>query len=52
MVKHFNHSTTQPFNQVIWYGDDDLGRRLPSGVYFVQLEAGDFKKVKKTILLR
>jgi hypothetical protein len=37
---------------IFWFGDDDFGRRLPSGVYFVRLEAGDFKQVEKAILLR
>jgi len=37
---------------VVWFGEDDSGRRLPSGVYFVRLEAGDFKQVEKAVLLR
>ncbi|MGB9669370.1 MAG: T9SS type A sorting domain-containing protein, partial [Anaerolineales bacterium] len=64
LVKQFNHLSAnypprnladggiQPFNQVIWYGDEDSGRRLPSGVYFVQLEAGDYRQTEKVILLR
>ncbi len=37
---------------VIWSGDDDLGRRLPAGVYFVRLEAGKFRQIEKAVLLR
>jgi flagellar hook assembly protein FlgD len=37
---------------IFWDGKDDSGRRLPSGVYFVRLEAGDFKQVEKAVLLR
>ncbi|MGQ9535057.1 MAG: clostripain-related cysteine peptidase [bacterium] len=52
LVKQFNHLTIQPFNQVAWQGDDDLGRKVPAGVYFVELATGDYKKVEKAILLR
>ncbi|MGB9722112.1 MAG: M14 family zinc carboxypeptidase [bacterium] len=64
LVKSFNHLAAnhpprnladggiQPFNRVVWHGDDDLGRRLPSGVYFVRLEVGDYKQIEKVILLR
>ncbi|MEO0185692.1 MAG: fibronectin type III domain-containing protein, partial [candidate division WOR-3 bacterium] len=38
--------------QVVWDACDGLGRRLPAGVYFVRLEAGEFKKVEKAMLLR
>ncbi|MEO0095526.1 MAG: S8 family serine peptidase [candidate division WOR-3 bacterium] len=38
--------------QIIWDGDDFLGRRLPAGVYFIKFEAGGAKKIKKTVLLR
>ncbi len=37
---------------VVWNGTDDAGRKLPAGVYFVQLEAGDYKATEKVILLR
>ncbi|MGB9721987.1 MAG: C25 family cysteine peptidase [bacterium] len=64
VVKQFNHLSAnhpprnladggiQPFNQVVWYGDDDSGRLLPAGVYFIRFEAGDYKQVEKAILLR
>ncbi|MEO0189901.1 MAG: T9SS type A sorting domain-containing protein, partial [candidate division WOR-3 bacterium] len=52
VVKQFNHLTIQPFNQLVWDGRDDLGRKLPAGVYFVRLEAGDYKQVEKAVLLR
>ncbi|MEO0106494.1 MAG: T9SS type A sorting domain-containing protein [candidate division WOR-3 bacterium] len=52
LVKQFNHLANCPFNQIVWSGNDELGRKLPAGIYFVKLEAGDFKKVEKVNLLR
>jgi len=62
LVKSFNHLIIQPFsaeggsasggNQVVWSGDDDLGRAVPPGVYFIRLEAADFKRVEKIILIK
>jgi len=37
---------------ISWDGTDDSGRRLSPGVYFVRLEADEFKKTEKAILLR
>jgi len=37
---------------ILWFGEDDSGRRLPSGVYFIRLEDGGFRKTEKAILLR
>jgi len=58
LTKQFNHLSTnqhggiQPYNQVIWDGLDDAGRRVPAGVYFVQLEAEGERITEKVILLR
>jgi hypothetical protein len=35
-----------------WNGCDDVGRRVPAGVYFVQFEAAGYKKVEKAVLLK
>jgi hypothetical protein len=37
---------------ITWNGDDDVGRRVPAGVYFVQLEGDGKNLTEKTILLR
>ncbi len=39
-------------SSVRWWGDDNLGQRLPAGVYFVRLDVGDYTKTEKVILLR
>lgn len=37
---------------VKWNGTDNLNRKLPSGVYFLQLQAGDYSATKKLLLIR
>ena len=37
---------------IIWDGRNSNGNRVSSGIYFYKLEAGDYQKVKKMILLR
>lgn len=37
---------------ILWFGTDLAGRRLPAGVYFIQLESGDTRLTKKAVLLR
>jgi hypothetical protein len=51
IVKQFNHLTNYQ-SSVIWFGEDNSGRRLPSGVYFIRLETDGFKKNEKVILLK
>jgi hypothetical protein len=49
VVKVFNHLTN---NQIFWNGTDNLNRRLPSGVYFVRLQAGDYSATEKVLLIK
>ena len=37
---------------VSWDGRDESGRRLASGVYFVELRAGDDRQVRRAVLLK
>jgi len=37
---------------VVWDGRDSEGKDVSSGIYFYKLEAGEFQKVRKMILLR
>ncbi len=52
LVKSFNHLTIQPFNQIVWSGDDESGRPLPNGIYFIRLESGKIRTLEKAVLLR
>ncbi|MEO0226664.1 MAG: S8 family serine peptidase [candidate division WOR-3 bacterium] len=37
---------------MVWDGKDDKGRKLASGIYFYQFAAGEFKDIKKAVLLK
>ncbi|MEO0228147.1 MAG: clostripain-related cysteine peptidase [candidate division WOR-3 bacterium] len=54
VVKSFNPESCilNHTSGIIWSGNDDLGRRLPAGVYFVRLESGDYKQIEKVVLLK
>jgi hypothetical protein len=53
VVKSFSLTTDYcVLGTIVWDGTDDLGRRLPSGVYFVRLATDAFKQIEKAILLR
>ncbi len=38
--------------EIHWQGRDDRGRRLPSGVYFIRLETGDFRVSHKVVMVQ
>ncbi len=40
------------YHQVIWTGKNNLGQEVPSGIYLVKIEAGDFRAYKKMIKIR
>jgi hypothetical protein len=37
---------------VSWDGQDDLGRKVPAGVYFVRFDTDHCQQIEKTILFR
>jgi hypothetical protein len=49
MVKEFSHLSNQ---QIIWNGIDEGNRELPSGVYFLKIEAGEHTATMKLLLVR
>ena len=40
------------YYKVLWDGKDDLGKAVPSGIYFYRLEAGDFTAMRKMVVMR
>jgi hypothetical protein len=54
LVKDFSHFTLDARRPTLlsWYGTDESGELLPSGVYFVQAKGGDLNLTKKVILQR
>ncbi len=52
MIRKWDYETIRQSNRIIWDGTDDSGRKLPSGIYFVKLEEGEFKKTEMVILLK
>lgn len=47
-----NESYPAGAHRVRWEGRGSDGVRLPSGVYFVKLQVGDFKSVRKILLTK
>ncbi|MEO0129866.1 MAG: FlgD immunoglobulin-like domain containing protein [candidate division WOR-3 bacterium] len=52
LVKHIRINDCHGKHTFIWDGTDDNGNKLPSGCYFVRFEAGDYKEIKKFVLIR
>jgi hypothetical protein len=40
------------FHEVTWDATDNVGRRVSSGVYYYQIVAGDFREIKKMLLIK
>ncbi|NIO29581.1 MAG: T9SS type A sorting domain-containing protein [Candidatus Latescibacteria bacterium] len=47
-----NESYPAGAHRVTWEGRDNAGKRLPSGVYFVKLQVGDYKSVRKVLIAK
>ena len=53
VVRTFNDGLKEPgYYTVTWDGRDDIGRKVPAGVYFVKLETADYNKVEKAVILK
>jgi parallel beta-helix repeat protein len=49
LVKEFTSLTN---SQISWNGTDDVNRRLPSGVYFLEFKTRDYTETKKLLLIK
>jgi hypothetical protein len=50
VVRGFNMERSA--KSVVWKGDDNHGKLLPAGIYFVELQTQDYCDIKKAVLLR
>ena len=47
-----NERQTRGINSITWDGRDERGNKVPSGFYFLRLEAGKYKGTIKLLLIR
>ncbi|NOQ21817.1 MAG: T9SS type A sorting domain-containing protein [Candidatus Aegiribacteria sp.] len=47
-----NSRVESGLHQVVWDGCDNAGNKVPGGVYYYRLEAGDYQGVQRVILTR
>ncbi len=47
-----DESVFEGSHQVVWDGNDQAGRRVPTGMYFVRLENGTSEQVRKVMFVR
>jgi hypothetical protein len=40
------------YYRVSWYGEDDFGKAVASGIYFYRIETSDFMAVKTIVKTR
>ncbi len=53
VVRNLSRSTVNgEQSTIVWSGEDDSGRQLPSGIYFVVLKYDNLNETEKTILLK
>ena len=47
-----NESRNAGIYTITWDGRDERGNKVPSGFYFLRLEAGEYKGTRKLLLIR
>ncbi len=51
-VRRLGCQTLRLSNHLTWDGTDDCGKKLPSGVYFLTIKAGEHRETTKLLLVR
>jgi hypothetical protein len=49
LIKQFGNPTVRLSDRIVWYGEDNSGRKLPAGIYFVQLKNRNLSIIKKIV---
>jgi hypothetical protein len=53
VIRLINNQVYAPGEHSIkWKGQNNIGKEVSSGIYFYELKAGDFKQVKKMLLIQ
>ncbi len=58
LVRQWDNETMRQSDHIVWDCSDDLGRRVPAGVYFIRLAVGPVgesdgqERIEKAVLLR
>jgi polyhydroxybutyrate depolymerase len=52
VVTLVNQNQTAGIHQQFWDGRNDMGKIVPTGVYFYQLRSGDFSATRKMLLMQ
>ncbi len=47
-----DHAQPAGHHTIIWNGSDDSERRVPSGIYFLRLQAGKYAATRKLVVVR
>lgn len=52
LVRQYDRAAIELSDHIIWDATDNFGEELPTSIYFCELEVGNWRTVKKLILLR
>ncbi len=52
IIKTLDHLSLEKSFQITWDGKDDFGNNVPSGIYFLRFQSGDYSATEKLLLIR